>query len=696
MDRWTRAWSRIEDATVRRYAKAMTVSGLFALVPYLAILWDLRFDPLRTARPDGQFSSFYDVQARALLDGSLSVPSSQLGIEAFVIDGQNHMYFPPGPALARLPLLAVTHALDGKLTAISMLLAWLAGSVLVSLLLWRTRRMLRGDAELGRAEAAAYGLLLVGATAGSVLLYLGSLPWVYHEAYAWATVMALGWAFALLGVLEDPRARRVVATGLFVLGALLSRTTTGLAGVGATAIVAVWFLSGRRGERALRCARGLFFAALLPLSVAVTINEAKFDHPFLFPLEKQVWTEVNEQRRRTLDANGGDLVSAAVLPDTISAYFRPDGVRFTDVFPFITLPAEPPAAPPGGHLDQTYRTGSAVACMPALFLLAAWGTVTTFRRRAAPGAALLRVPLLGTGAISGAIMIFGYISYRYTSELVPFLVLASGVGFVDLARRFDDRPPIWRRRAVLGLGAVIAFSVAAHTAIGFAAARTTTSGADLQAYVRAQDRISSITPGDPLGGHIAQSGLLPADGPADRLHIVGDCDGLYLGTGETLWPWMPVELRQLDFEVRVHLRPDRDGGPTAIGVPLATVIDDPDHVLRIERHRDQRIRFVYLHGDVVKRSPWREATLDEPSYVTLRPDLEQDSYIVGVDGEFAFYVPISAHNDDWFREQFLYAPSLLAQADLAPAGLEVRPLEPAPLETCRSLQRFEDRAAASP
>ena len=58
--------------------------------------------------------------------------------------------------------------------------------MLLALLMWRVRLLLRGNAALGRAEAVALGVLLFTVLAGSVVLFLGSLPFVYHEAYAWA------------------------------------------------------------------------------------------------------------------------------------------------------------------------------------------------------------------------------------------------------------------------------------------------------------------------------------------------------------------------------------------------------------------------------------------------------------------------------------------------------------------------------
>ena len=78
------------------------------------------------------------------------------------------------------------------------------------------------------------------------MLFLGSIPWVYHEAYAWAIAMALGSGFALLGVIERPTTAGVVATALFTTGAVLSRTTAGYAVAGAVLLTAVLLPRGDR------------------------------------------------------------------------------------------------------------------------------------------------------------------------------------------------------------------------------------------------------------------------------------------------------------------------------------------------------------------------------------------------------------------------------------------------------------------
>ena len=120
---------------VRRFTKAILVGLCVALVPYLWILWGGHLDPLRAYYPGNIFSTFYDTQARSLLNGSWNVPSGSLGIEGFVIHGRTYTYFGPFPALLRIPIFLYTTRLDGRLTAPSMLLAWIVTATFASLLL---------------------------------------------------------------------------------------------------------------------------------------------------------------------------------------------------------------------------------------------------------------------------------------------------------------------------------------------------------------------------------------------------------------------------------------------------------------------------------------------------------------------------------------------------------------------------------
>jgi len=132
----------------KRFTWAVVIGIAVVTVPYLWTLWDLWYggiDPLRSVAP----SNFYDVQARAFFHGHLYIPNGSIGIEAFVYQGHSYTYFGVFPALLRMPILLVTSSLDGRLTAPSLLLAWIVTGVFTSLLIWRTRNLVRGAAPLG-------------------------------------------------------------------------------------------------------------------------------------------------------------------------------------------------------------------------------------------------------------------------------------------------------------------------------------------------------------------------------------------------------------------------------------------------------------------------------------------------------------------------------------------------------------------
>ena len=45
------------------------------------------------------------------------------------------------------------------------------------------------------------------------------------------------------------------------------------------------------------------------------VNWAKFRHPYLFPIEDQVWTRHSAHRRIVIAANGGGIDGSAVRAD---------------------------------------------------------------------------------------------------------------------------------------------------------------------------------------------------------------------------------------------------------------------------------------------------------------------------------------------------------------------------------------------
>src|SRR4029450_2275703 len=165
-----------------------------------------------------------------------------------------------------------------------------------------------------------------------------------------------------------------------------------------------------------------------------------------------------------------------------------------------------------------------------------WGLITTYRPRGWPGAKLLRFPLLGAVAIPAGIMFYAYIAHRYTSEFVPALVFAAAIGFVAPARRLPGWR--WRRRvaAFAGFGVLAVFGLAATMAAALNTHALANPGDGLADYVGTQERISSWM-GHPLDGYVTHSEQLTLQARADELRIIGDCQALFVGTGDEFRPW---------------------------------------------------------------------------------------------------------------------------------------------------------------
>lgn len=643
----------------RRYAKAACWAGAASVALYLWVqprLLDQRV-----------FSNFYDIQARALLDGDLAVPAGSLGNEAFAVRGHEFLYNPPGPSLLRLPVLLVTDRFDGRLTALSMLVAYGITVVLVALLVWRVRTLLRPAAVLTRWEATGLGVLLVAATAGSTMLYLGSVPWVFHEAYAWAIAMSIGVGHALIGVVARPSIRGALGVGAFTLGAVLSRATAGMACGAAVALAGLWLLWRGRSPTP-RAGWSVVVAGALPVLVGATVNWAKFRHPWLFPIEDQVFSAVSASRRDAIAANGGDLFGVGLLRSTVPAYLRPDGIRFSGLFPFITLPAEPAGALGGNVFDRTYRTGSVVAFMPLLVLLGVLGSVRAFRRDPSGATVGLRFAIGGLALVPVGVLFGGYIAHRYTSEFVPLLVVTAVVGAVDLAER-AEAATLSRRRLVLGgCAALAAFGVVANLAVAATSRAYANPGAVLAHHLDRQAELSAGAFAD----RVEAVAALPADAPAEAVRIVGACQAVFVATGEDDVPWAELGTRP------IHLRFTRsENEPVVVdgALELARFTGLRNSRLVLQRDGD-RYRLAVAGGGYDDEGPWFAPGAGEEFVVEVVTD-DPEEYVVRLraddgTGRNALTIPKQDHDPDWFWQPNVLAPVSITPQQLAGEGVLVQ------------------------
>ena len=69
---------------------------------------------------------------------------------------------------------------------------------------------------------------------------------------------------------------------------------------------------------------------------------------------------------------------------------------------------------------------------------------------------LTRIILLGAAAGAGGVLLWGYIAQRYLGDLMPFFIIAAGIGLIDVWRRIEKRS---RRIRGLVLGTIVTLGV---------------------------------------------------------------------------------------------------------------------------------------------------------------------------------------------------------------------------------------------
>jgi hypothetical protein len=581
------------DLSRKRFTVSAIVGSAVTLPLFLWLQWDLwsgSVNPLRAV----PYDNFYDLQARAMFHGRLSLPDGKMGIEAFVHNGHNYTYFGLFPSIIRMPILLVTSRLDGQLTAPSILVAWLLTGLVSALMPWRLRVLMRGDAVVGRTEAVSFGALMATIMGGSVVIYLAATPFIYNEDFAWSIPLTVGSLFALLGMLEQPSRRRAVVCGLLILCTNLDRSPPGWACCIAALLVAAWFALGRGGNDARRWAIPMVVAAAIPFLASCVVTYAKFGIPVGLPMADQVWATVNAHRRYFLAANGGKAFSFSFLPSTLWAYLQPFGIRIGSIFPFVSPPAAPASWLGGVVLDQTYPTASFTDTSPLLLLLGCWGLVTAFRPRGVGLVRLTRIILIGGAAGAGGVLLWGYISQRYLGDLMPFFIIAGGIGLIDVWRRLERRARSTRVITLSAILAVAVYCVAANVAIAaFPVGAWTLTQAEN--YISAQ---SSLSLGS-LASTVQRGSTLPYSAPAGEIFAMNNCSGLYLSTGDDLkdvpgqqiehWAWLPVEQPAADTHI-VAMTFNRPPSALAHGVTVLTFGKS-----RLVLEQADRPGYVWLH-----------------------------------------------------------------------------------------------------
>lgn len=653
---------RTTDADRIRFRRAGLIGAALAFAVFTWVLLAGEADLLRSDK----YSDFFDAQARSLLEGRLDVDPDVLGIEGFVNDGKTYMYFGPWPAIIRMPVIALTDGLDGRLAAPSMLAAFVLALTYAVRLQWQIRALVRGAASVTRGELWATGAFTFLFGAGSLLLFLGSRLLVYHEASLWGVALAIVAFSYIVELLADPRPRLVVLATLFTTLAFLSRGSVGGGPLAAVAIVLLVRLASPLRERTtarlprrlldtissvapgrLPSVPALTAAVVVPIVLYTSINMARFDTPFSIPLDKQFFSQVDANRQRALAANDGSLFGLKFVPTNLAQFLRPDALDVEPLFPWVSFPREPAVVVGDVTFDTIDISSSIPSTMPVFTLLSVVGIVAIFRRpRDAEGRrmpAVLRAPALGAAGGAFLALTIAFLAHRYMADFLPFLLLTSAAGLqvlltsrITLARRAVRRAVVgaFVAAAVLGVWTNFSLSLLFQRAYGPKIPAQTRA-----AFIGFRYDLYERSPGQSRPPYLLRGAELP-EPERDTLAILDECEGLYFHDD---LDWRGVERTNATGGFRFRIQfPDRDEGYE----PLLVSGD---------RDRNTVLAVRYLPGDEISfvgsNPPPRDGWALEGKPVSVGDRAEHDlevvfdwrttEILVTLDGEIVYDHPFS-------------------------------------------------------
>ena len=490
----------------QRWARRVTL-GATALFTLILTRWR----PWNLFARGGFSTDFYDAQADAFWHLRLGVPADVAGIEGFSIDGDTYLYYGPFLAVARMPIAVFGGWADGRLTRLSMVIAFVCICSVTFHLARRAARL------AGAPDGAPWRpALLVAAVALSPALALAGRASVYHETELWAFVLILATFVALIDVLLEPARRPLVLAGAAAVATVLTRASIGFGALTALAITGGWLLWRDR-----RLALGAVTTAVAGLLAYIGINIAKFGTPIDLPANRQVLTQLSVDRAAWLAGNDGSFFGLRFLPTTVFHYARPDAIRFERLVPFVRF--GPRAHEFGSYpLESNTPSSSLTASATLLVVMALIGIVLLARGRHWKFTALM----VGAAVAAAPTLAIGFIANRYLVDLLPLLVVpaALAVGRFSTARRGI---------AIAAVLALVSWGAIANTALA-----VWQDGIERPGFTASRYQVDERVFGGPPPSVVA----LDRDDPVPRDGVVGidgACAGLYIASQDE---WVPLEL----------------------------------------------------------------------------------------------------------------------------------------------------------
>jgi hypothetical protein len=570
-----------------RLARRVTIvaTALFVVVLCRWRPWDLFVNT-------GFSNNFYDEQARAFWHLRLQVPASVAGPEGFLIGGRTYLYYGPVLAVLRMPFVLFGHGVDGRLTRVSMVVAFAAACT--------------ATFHLGRNIAAAWPQrshrrvpMLVLSVVVSPLLALAGWTSVYHETELWAFALFIGTIALLAAARTEPTTSCITWAAVGSVATVLTRASVGYGAIAAVAITGALLWRQRQPTVAVR-ALGI---ALGGFVLNVVVNLAKFGTLLDLPADKQVLTIQNPHRAAWFAGNGGSFFSARFVRTTLVQYLRPDGVRFERLVPFVRF--GPLAHQFGSYPLEGNTPASSLTSSATLLLVAAViGSVIVIRQRH------WHVWPWMLGALLGAVptFIIGFVANRYLTDLLPLLVIPAAFAFAA-----------WQvQRAQLargGFAALAVWGVWCNVALAVWTSELKNPGFTSLRY-HLDDTVFGGSA--PSVVSIIHGVTAPRDGVVG---IDGACDGLYIAE-QGNW----VALERADGVRRAHGTFDSAAG---------TIFTSPTGTLELVATADGTLaRWTPVDGTPVDGTPVRSGA---PARLDIASDPVSGGLTVSIDGHASLY-----------------------------------------------------------
>lgn len=397
--------------------------------------WDL-FPP--------DFLDYYENHGQRLLQGSLDVDCEAIAWEAFRKDGLCYGYFGPVPAFFRIFLSALLPLYAYHWTLVSTL-----AGILFTLLVFKKLLKMTLDALPAfpdRERIFIEALLLINVGLGSTLLILTAPVSIYHEAILWGSAFALAATVFLLRYLDDVKLWNALLAATMAASAVHCRTNIGFGALIALALtfggaVVSYYLHRNQlllpdssfvPFRVTQFIRRNLLLTLLVLLIAATPfvwNKLKFGEFSLYPYK--YYTAVSPEREAR---TGRNFVQPGNLFFNIKHYFDPFDIPGSAVFPYIKLaPREW-----GWRQSQQVHFDTGEPFIPLTGSMLLWVALSMpglyGMLRGWPFLRVRLIPVLGTLAGGGVVLVLATVAPRYTHDLFPFLILTGTGGLFWVGR----------------------------------------------------------------------------------------------------------------------------------------------------------------------------------------------------------------------------------------------------------------------